>query len=214
MKAVKLQIAPRGRRGFTLIELLVVLAIISIIVAFAVPAMEPALRGSRLKNAADGLERVMSIAQQVAITDNRPVEFRVYNYDDPENPGTKEHYHSYQAVQVIRDPSDHSRILEEVPVTDVETLPPPFVVSDNIKWSTLVSAAGLTRGTADTPRKDGAEYVKFEFRPDGSTNLTTLDEPFWTLTVLRDSDGDSELPAEFITLILDPYNGQVRDIQP
>ena len=66
-------------KGFTLIEILVVLAIIAIIVTFTVPNLEPVLKGSKLKQAADDLERALANAQQVAITQNHPVEFRFFS---------------------------------------------------------------------------------------------------------------------------------------
>ena len=114
-------------RGFTLIEILVVLAIIAVIVTFTVPNLEPVLKGSKLKQAADDLERALANAQQVALTQNHPVEVRFFRYNDPDSPGSEEYFRSYQAVQVITSAEDHTQVIEEKAVTQVESFQVPFV---------------------------------------------------------------------------------------
>ena len=47
-------------RGFTLIEVLVVLMIIAVIVAFTIPAMGAAVKGSKRRQAADELEALLA----------------------------------------------------------------------------------------------------------------------------------------------------------
>jgi uncharacterized protein (TIGR02596 family) len=199
-------------RGFTLIEILVVLAIIAVIVTFTVPNLGPVLKGSKLKQAADDLERALANAQQVAITQNHPVEFRFFRYDDPDNPGSESFFRSYQAVQVITSPEDHRQVVEEKVVTQVESFQSPFVLAEG-ELSTLINSDALEQGSADVPRADNAEYVAFEFRPNGATNLATVDMPHWTLTLIRDSD-KKPVVGEFITLTVDAYNGQIRQFQP
>jgi uncharacterized protein (TIGR02596 family) len=199
-------------RGFTLIEILVVLAIIAVIVTFTVPNLGPGLKGSKLKQAADDLERALANAQQVAITQNHPVEFRFFRYDDPDNPGSESFFRSYQAVQVITSPEDHRQVVEEKVVTQVESFQSPFVLAEG-EFSTLINSDALEQGSADVPRADNAEYVAFEFRPNGATNLATVDMAHWTLTLVRDSD-NKPVVGEFITLTVDAYNGQIRQFQP
>ncbi|MEE2724274.1 MAG: prepilin-type N-terminal cleavage/methylation domain-containing protein, partial [Verrucomicrobiota bacterium] len=75
-------------KGFTLIEVLVVLSIIAVIVAFTIPAMAPALKGSKLRQSADQLEALLARAHQKAITENSPVEVRFFRFEDPESPGS------------------------------------------------------------------------------------------------------------------------------
>ena len=199
-------------KGFTLIEILVVLAIIAVIVTFTVPNPEPVLKGSKLKQAADDLERALANAQQVAITQNHPVEFRFFRYDDPDTPGSEEFFRSYQAVQVITSPEDHREVIEERVVTQVESFQSPFVLAEG-NFSTLINSDALEQGSAEIPRSDNAEYVAFEFRPNGATNLATVDMPHWTLTLIRDTD-KKPVVGEFITLTVDAYNGQIRQFQP
>ena len=200
-------------RGFTLIEILVVLAIIAVIVTFTVPNLEPVLKGSKLKQAADDLERALANAQQVALTQNHPVEVRFFRYNDPDSPGSEEYFRSYQAVQVITSAQDHTQVIEEKAVTQVESFQVPFVLLAEGQYSTLINSDALEQGSADIPRADNAEYVAFEFRPNGATNLATVDMPHWTLTIVRDSD-KAPVVGEFVTLTVDAYNGQVRQFHP
>lgn len=205
----------RPGRAFTLVEILVVLAIMSILIAFSVPALEPAVRGSKLKQAADDLERALATAQQYALAENTTVQFRFYNYDDKSVPGSEQYFRGYRALVQYLDPKDHRNVIEseETTVVDTVAMPQPFVIADDGEMSSLVSNSGLMEGTEEIARSTSADYRAFEFRPDGSTNLITVDEDFWTLTVLRETDTGSELPDEFVTLVLDPFNGQVRRYQ-
>ena len=94
-------------------------------------------------------------------------------------------------------------------------LPSAFVIAEKT-YSTLVESEFLRRDEMEIPRSKSAEYVAFEFRPDGSTNLATVDEKHWTLTIMRDTDLGSTLDesTEFITLVLNPFNGRLRRLQP
>ncbi|MEC7638343.1 MAG: Verru_Chthon cassette protein D [Verrucomicrobiota bacterium] len=200
-------------KGFTLIEVLVVLSIIAVIVAFTIPAMAPALKGSNLRQAADQLEALLAGAHQRAITENRPVEVRFFRFEDPETPGSLPMYRAVQAAQVITNPQDHTDVKFEE--EEVQMIPQPFVLAEK-SYSTIVESEALREDATKIPRRELAEFVAFEFRPDGSTNLATVDESHWTLTVMRETDLNRELtPAtEFITLVLDPFNGRIRRLQP
>jgi len=75
-------------KGFTLIEVLVVLSIIAVIVAFTIPAMAPALKGSKLRQSADQLEALLARAHQMDRTETSTSQYYsccsmiVYYYDD------------------------------------------------------------------------------------------------------------------------------------
>ena len=193
-------------KGFTLIEVLVVLSIIAVIVAFTIPAMAPALKGSKLRQSADQLEALLA-------RENSPVEVRFFRFEDPESPGSLPMYRAVQAAQVITNPQDHNDVKYDE--EEVQMIPQPFVLAEK-SYSTIVESEALREDATKIPRRELAEFVAFEFRPDGSTNLATVDEAHWTLTVMRESDLNQELtPAtEFITLVLDPFNGRIRRLQP
>ena len=200
-------------RGFTLIEVLVVLMIIAVIVAFTIPAMGPALKGSKLRQATDELEALLAGSHQLAITENTPVEIRFFKYEDPESPGSPRMFRSYQSAQVITNPQDHNQ--DSYDLGEVKMLPSAFVIAEKT-YSTLVESEFLRRDEMEIPRSKSAEYVAFEFRPDGSTNLATVDEKHWTITIMRETDLGSTLDesTEFITLVLNPFNGRIRRLQP
>ncbi|MEC7862495.1 MAG: Verru_Chthon cassette protein D [Verrucomicrobiota bacterium] len=200
-------------RGFTLIEVLVVLMIIAVIVAFTIPAMGPALKGSKLRQAADELESLLSGSHQLSITENTPVEIRFFKYEDPESPGSTKMFRSYQSAQVISNPQDHKK--NSYAVGEVKMLPAAFVIAEKT-YSSLVESEFLRRDEMEIPRSKSAEYVAFEFRPDGSTNLANVDEKHWALTIMRETDLGSSLDeaTEFITLVLNPFNGRIRRLRP
>ena len=115
-------------RGFTLIEVLVVLMIIAVIVAFTIPAMGPALKGSKLRQATDELEALLAGSHQLAITENTPVEIRFFKYEDPESPGSPRMFRSYQSAQVITNPQDHNDVKYEE--EEVKMIPQPCVLAE------------------------------------------------------------------------------------
>jgi len=62
----------RGPRGFTLIEMLVVLAILMILLLFAVPALQTAMRQGKLRGMANETATVMRLARLAAIKNSCP----------------------------------------------------------------------------------------------------------------------------------------------
>jgi len=58
-------------------------------------------------------------------------------------------------------------------------------------------------GTASSP---APTYSYFQFRPDGSTNLSGSQQ--WTLTLLMEKDSArTVLPSNFVSIVLDPLTG-------
>jgi len=201
--------------GFTLVEILVVLVIIAIIAAFAMPAMTSVLRGSKMTLAGDQIVRDLSLARQVALKDNAPVEFRFYRVADPEQPGGVEAYRAYQAVRKLYDPRDSEKFEIEA-VTEVRDLPDAVVISDSSQFSTLIGGSELIEGTVETgvgesQRVEGEDYKSFIFMTDGAVNLPDLggSSDLWYFTIVRETD-DPAKPKEFVTVQLDPVTGHVH----
>jgi len=213
----------RGRSSaFTLIEIMVVLAVIAIIATVAVPAMNGVMKGSKVTQSADELERDFARARAAAIRENHPVEFRFYKISDPEQPNSSDAYRAYQAVKRIRDPQDHTTTLEIVPVFEVKFLPPGIILSENGRISTILKLPDTDNNVArdgglyndKIPRVDEAEFKAFYFRPDGSTSLVSSEEggsgDKWCVTLVREAYTEGVLPDDFVTYQVDAYNGSVR----
>ncbi len=64
-------------RGFTILELLVVLAIVSLVMAIALPRLSGTVTTSELRSAARSLAAGMRWARSEAIYTNRPINFQV-----------------------------------------------------------------------------------------------------------------------------------------
>ena len=213
--------SPR-RTGFTLIEIMVVLAVIAIIATIAVPAMNGVMKGSKVTQSADELERDLARARAAAIRENIPIEFRFYKLSDPEQPNSSESYRAYQAVRRIRDPQDHTVTVDIEPIFEVKFLPPGVIFSDSGKASTILKLPDIPDNVARDggtyndaiPRVEEAEYAAFYFRPDGSTSLVSSDEggggEKWCVTIVREVHADGALPDDFVTYQVDAFNGQVR----
>ncbi|MFT4547533.1 MAG: hypothetical protein ACI9MB_001480 [Verrucomicrobiales bacterium] len=206
--------------AFTLIEIMVVLAVIAIIATMAVPALNGVLKSSKMTQSSDEFERDLARAHAAAQRDNYPIEFRFYQYSDPEQPNSKIAYRAYQAVKRVRDPSDHRDVnaAKIEPLFDVKQLPPGIIFSADTKYSSLFELSDIDGNTAseetgdEIPRVDQAEYKAFYFRPDGSTSMASGGRiQQWFVTIAKESlTGSKELPPDFVTLQVDAYNGQIR----
>ncbi len=232
------------RSAFSLIELLVVLAIVGIIISFAVPAATQMLKGSQLTQAAQLLSDQLGFARQSAISKNRPVEVRFYRYADLEIPGERVddpktwRFHGYQLFEVTPNGA-------AIPLSKMQRLP-ISVVADEDKYSTLLREQlrgdyvdATTDATApDIPVKvedeevgRTYEYASFRFLQDGSTNLPpntssqalgdrgagggTTTNDSWYVTLLNETDlGKNIGQVNFFTLQIDAQSGNLKPYRP
>ncbi len=208
---------PQNRSAFSLIELVAVISIIIIIAAFAVPAANTILRGSQLTQAAQLISGQLSLARQQALTRNRSIEVRFFQYADGEQPGEKPEDPAsgkFRAIQMFE-------VLENgvpIPLSKLERLPVSIVFNDE-DLSTLIKDK-----TPEDPRPSDPElprgvdrnykYVSFRFRPDGSTDLNPIKQWYITLHSLTDEVSGSEPPPNFFTVQIDPVSGSTRNYRP
>lgn len=229
----------RGRpaRAFTLVELLVVMSIIVIIAAFAAPAISTILRGSQLTQSSQQVIDHIALARQLALSRNRTMQVRFYKFADPETPG-----------QVATDPSTgYFRALQTfeildngaaIPVSKPIRLPNSVLINESVQLSTIINQTSAkvykTKGDLapsdptmpDTTVGKNYEYAAFDFRSDGSTNLSaagastgsssTKDTWFFTLHgVTVDGGGKATAkPDNYVTVQVDPVTGITRVFSP
>lgn len=222
-----MQTSPR-RRAFSLVELVIVIAVIVIIAAFTLPAMNTVLRGSHLSQGSGMLVGQLNIARQQALSRNRIVEVRFYRYADPEVPGENVADPStgkFRAMQLFEVTSIGTGIA--LPLDKVQVLPGTvvFAYSDSQGLSSL-----LDKPTGDAPKRPGIddpaapklprgvdynyEYVAFRFNPDGSTNRTPTAKWYITIVNANDKITAAVPPPNFFTVQVDPVSGTIRTYRP
>lgn len=228
-------------RAFTLVEMLAVMAIVAVIIALAVPVTSSMLRGNDLTTGSQNLVNFFALARQQALTQNRPIEVRFYQYADTSNGGeslTDPATWKFRAMQLFAVPdagaaapigSDASP--GPVALDKIQHFPPTFIIDSGETLSSLIGKAakvqsnGTTSGGAvltTNPTRElpivGRNYrsVAFRFYPNGSTSLGAAPSGGWFLTAHQVSVGDkpANVPANFATLQIDPANGSLRQFRP
>lgn len=214
---------PRSLRGFSLLELLAVLAVFGILASLTMPAVSSVLRASDLRTGTQLLSEQLGLARQVALSKNRSVEVRLYQYAVAPETGSGK----FRALQVFE--IQDSGLA--VPISRIFRLPGSIVIdagSGDLQstLSSIISvsangglapdsASGSELGYSLPQIGNAYQCVKFRFLPDGSTDLTPHSASwFLTLHSLSDGDGLDAAPSNYSTLQIDPANGRTRIFQP
>ena len=199
-----------GRRAFTLIELLVVVAIMAAAAAFSIPAALSMLRSSRLGTTGQAVADQLAAARQAALSRNHSVEVRFYQLPDFGGAATAAPA-VYRAVQSFLDEDDGTA----TPLGRALFFPQPVVLSGSAASTLLGLAARAADSLHPLPLYGGNyRYVSFRFRLDGSTDVLTAASNCVTLVAETDKAGPSGLPANFVTVQIDPVIGTVRSYRP
>jgi uncharacterized protein (TIGR02596 family) len=201
-------------RAFSLIELLVVIAIIGVMSALVVPAMSSVLRGNEMNRAEQMVQQQLASARQTAIARNRRVEVRLYKFDNPDDIGTNQTFCALQSF-LIDDTG------AATPIGRLTKLPATVLINENTANSTLLTLSDKTWTPPTGPDPQitlpgVSTYTAkaFQFRPDGSTSLSSADKWFLTLHAATAGATASTLPANFATIQIDPVSGSVRTYRP
>ena len=224
--------------AFTLVEMLVVMGIILILFSLVVPATTTMLKGNDLTQAGQDVSNQLGVARQLSLTQNHPVEVRFYQYGDPSkagesatDPNTGWKFRALQTFAI----SDAG---VATAMDKIHKLPNSVIIDSGATLSTLIgkastgstsnsgTAAGsgpiLTASPQTFPLPDIGNYynsVAFRFFPDGSTNLplaagATVNSWFLTVHGFQYGDNPSAVPPNFLTIQIDPSNGNTREFRP
>ena len=215
----------RGRaRGFTLVEMLLVMAVIVVLLALIVPSTISLLRGSQVGQGGEVVVSQLELARQTALARNRSVQVRVCR---PVNGQFTGMMPLFAAPATNTDGS--VKMSASGTVTTVYTqvgkpvsLPNAVIIDAGSKLSTLLNPNGVTPTSATSADPvwgslgTNYQYVAFQFRPDGSTDLATSTSTPWFLTVHNATDGDAldTPPTNYCTIQIDPYNGHIQEFRP
>lgn len=219
----------RSRSAFSLIELLTVLAIISVLAVATVPALKGTLDAFNVSGAADLAGSEISLARQMAISRNLPVEVRIYRETSASGP-------AWRIIALVI-PKEASGAVEDEWITAGKVLPGNVLFEDSNQFSTIISAAASnnyvdlntvapwskTEQAAAPGLVRGKNYVAFQFKPDGSTNLPSADasgDPLpWCVTLKGArsqpaATGSTGPSANYVAIVLDSLTGRSLTYQP
>lgn len=228
----------KARRAFSLLELLVVVAVILVLAALAVPAFNSIGRASSLTAGTQAMVGALEQARQTAISRNRPVEVRFYKLPEyAQAPSAAPSV--YRALQLYLVDSGPNGTLVTNPASRMVKLSSPVIISTNTKTSSLMNDSALPEEDKSTKtewRERSPEtsvpssklpefaynykYRSFRFRADGSTDLPTRvtntlsKQWFFTLHGQNDKIEGNGVPANFVTIQVDPQTGRTRVFRP
>lgn len=202
--------SPRGASaGFSLLELLAVIAVFGIIASVTMPAVSSVMRASDLRTGSQILSEQLGLARQMAISKNRSVEVRIYQYAVPPETGNGK-FRAIQTFEIL-----DSGVAQ--PLGRVCRLPASVLIDSGSTLSSIITTPSSGADVGYSLPEVGKSYqcVKFRFLPDGSTDLSTANSS-WFLTLHHASEGDSlsKAPADYSTVQIDPANGRTRIYHP
>ena len=208
--------------------MLTVIALIGILAVLATNSLSGLLGTYDLSSAGQAVMDELSLARQMAITENRVVEFQIYKLKAGSLDSAE-----YCAMALVKsEPLPDGSGSKKVFLRKVSFLPTRVIFDSNVTFSSLLDGQSEETNSlplaAVVPAGDapaiiqGQPSLSFRFRPDGSLDLEATDPSagrrHWTLTLRgyhsTQVDG-SALPAKnFITITLDPLTGKAVAFQP
>ncbi len=202
-----------GSIAFTLVELLAVVTIMAIVLAYVVPSANNILGGTNIT-------RATQFVRQSAISLNRPVEVRFYQYHDPEMSGTDYCFRALQSWEVVKANSF-------IPLGKVQALPQGIIMDKGTSSATTTLSSLFypngnvigPPGPAPLPRVGTQySYVAIHFTASAATDLLPTGGPSgsWFLTLHAETSGDglSTPPPNFVTIQVDPVSGTLDFFRP
>jgi uncharacterized protein (TIGR02596 family) len=181
-----------------LIELLAVIAVLGVLVVLSAPMFTSISQGSNLNRAGQILSDQFSLARQKAVTLNRDVEVRFYEFPD-----------GWRGVQLVQIDQTATGPIEKL-TTRVMELPTGISLVDRDGLSPLLTSSPHS-GTRTVGSRGTVNYRSFRFRPDGSSDAANIGENFVTLAHVTDT---ATPPKNFYSLQVNPVTGKATVFRP
>lgn len=200
----------RASAGFSLVELLVVVAIVTMLIAAATPYTLAAMQSANLTSAGDTLMQKLAMAQQRALTENRPVGLDFYHYNLDEVKGC-------HAIQMISyDPATNKATQLEPPVYWSKQSVVLVEGALSPMFSTNQTAATTGQATMNPFQSLGATFNRIIFYPNGSTSLRVpLRTAYLTLVPTKSyAPNLAAAPPNYYTVQIDPVTGRGHSYRP
>lgn len=198
-------------RAFSLVELLMVMAIIALMTTLAIPAFQHIATSNSLTDVGQQVQSTLDLARQTAITQNRPVEVRLYEL--PPSGQTTGNPADYRAMQLFLINSTSTNA-----ITKPTFFPAPIIISSGTTASSLMQNLTETIPAPTDIPLPGVQlnyhYRQFMYRTDGSTDLSLSSSSYISIVSKNDANRANGLPANFITLQIDPQSGGAKMYQP
>ena len=230
-----------SQSAFTLIEMLAVLGIIAVVAGVAAPAVLGVITSTRLTQAGDEIAGFISQAQQIAVSESRPVEVRFYRMTDAKSVGDDASA-IYRGVLLLKyfqtgepDPTalDGSSLASPLAVAEfggIYRLPSGIEIAESAVLSSIMNLnerparGGDSGGSARVVVKRAGNYDELEvpegqaFRsflclPEG-TDLNANETWFVTMVESNNRDSSPNDLKNFYTIQIEPVTGRLMTYRP
>ena len=219
----QISLAKRSQRkrlsAFTLMEMLVVLTVIGVLFAFSAPQLFSLLQASSITSAGSLVRNKLTQAQQIALSKNIDIEVRFFKFSDELQAQVDDEIRGFQFFK-------YNEEGDAVAISQFFRVQAPVIISNDSKLSTLLQAGNngrsTTKGKFEIPLGGGSndremtDFVAFRFRPDGSTDLPSRSagNDTWHITLVKELSDQGEVPDNFYTVQINPYNGKISEYRP
>jgi uncharacterized protein (TIGR02596 family) len=206
----RLQQSSRQTRAFTLVETVIVVALVALLFSVAAPYTMAAIQSASLSSAGDTLMQKISLAQQRATTENRPIGLDFFYYNKDEVKGC-------HAIQLISyNPATNAATPLEPPVYWSEGRAVLVEGALSPMFSTNVTVTSKGPATLAPFKNLGATFYRILFYPNGSTSLKVpLRMAYFTLISTKNYTAElSTPPPNFYTVQIDPITGRGHSYRP
>ena len=187
-------------QAFSLLELLVVVTVMVIAMSLTLPAVVGMQRSYHLSKAASQIKDNLQLARQLAMARDEPVVASFCKVPDEFGKA------SYNVLMLSRELPDGTL----APISKPIRLSGAIGISGDARWSSIMTDALSGTYTNVFPNVN-APCQEFRFKASGATDLPSSSS--WYLTLFHNPDSTA-LPANFVTLAIDPVTGRIVWSQP